>query len=157
MESQAFTVIALPPARLATIRREGQDDQGNVAISRIDEGGGAPLRCCLRNSRPGERILLVAYSPFDGPGPYAETGPVFIHADPCPGYPDVTAYPKEFRSRQQVFRTYRSDGTIAGGRLVDPDDSHETAIAELLADPEVAYIHSRNVVFGCYMFAIHRA
>src|SRR3954468_7748457 len=30
---------------------------------RVDPEGGAPLRCCLRDSRPGERIALIAVTP----------------------------------------------------------------------------------------------
>jgi hypothetical protein len=33
----------------------------------------------------------------------------------------------------------------------------EAVIAALLADPEVAQVHSRNVAWGCYMFTIIRA
>jgi hypothetical protein len=93
------------------------------------------------------------------PGPegaYAESGPVFLHADPCAG-PDRPGYPDEFRRRTQVFRAYSADGRIVGGRVVRPEDDQEAVAEELLAEADVAYLHSRNVVHGCYMFAIHPA
>jgi uncharacterized protein DUF1203 len=157
MSQLDFSITPLPADRLQAIRDRGHDDFGNPAKEVVGGDGGSPLRCCLRDSRPGERLLLVACSPFDQPGPYAEVGPVFIHAAPCDGYAAAGEYPPAYRSRPQVFRTYRADGTIAGGRLVTPDESQETAIRELLAEPGVAYLHSRNVVFGCYMFAVHPA
>ena len=121
-----------------------------------DREGGAPLRCCLRDSRPGERLVLASVTPPGPQGAYAESGPVFMHADPCGG-PSRPGYPEEFRRRTQVFRAYSADGRIIGGHVVKPQDDQEAVAEELLADPDVAYLHSRNVVFGCYMFAIYPA
>ena len=123
---------------------------------RVDDGGGAPLRCCLRDSRPGERIALITVTP-DGPrGAYRETGPVFVHADPCPG-PAHPGYPADFRRRAQVFRAYDWSGSIAGGTVVPAGSGQEEAARQLLGDPRVAFVQTRNVVFGCYMLTIRRA
>jgi uncharacterized protein DUF1203 len=133
---------------------------GTIATSEvevsIDPEGGAPLRCCLRDSRPGERIALASVTPPGPQGAYAESGPVFLHADPCGG-PDHPGYPDEFRRRVQVFRAYSADGRIVGGRVVRPEDDQEAVAEELLGEADVAYLHSRNLVHGCYMFAIHPA
>jgi Protein of unknown function (DUF1203) len=129
---------------------------GTDARIRVDREGGAPLRCCLRDSRPGERIALVAVTP-DGPrGAYRETGPVFVHAEPCAG-PGHAGYPEDFRSRAQVFRAYDSTGSIVGGAVVPAGSGQEEAARELLRDPSVAFLHTRNVVYGCYMLTIRRA
>jgi hypothetical protein len=122
----------------------------------IDPEGGAPLRCCLRDSRPGERIALASVTPPGPQGAYAESGPVFLHADPCAG-PDHAGYPDEFRRRIQVFRAYSADGRIVGGRVVRPEEDQEAVAEELLGEADVAHLHSRNLVHGCYMFAIHPA
>jgi len=50
-----ITVHALPVALADGAERTWDDDEG-----------GAPLRCCLRDSRPGERVALVSVTP---PGP----------------------------------------------------------------------------------------
>jgi hypothetical protein len=122
----------------------------------VDPDGGAPLRCCLRNSRPGERITLASVSPPGPAGAYAETGPVYLHADGCAG-PTTAGYPAEFRSRRQIFRSYGQDGALLGGELVEAGDGQEAIAARMLADPAVAFLHSHNVIHGCYMFAIRRA
>ena len=129
-----------------------------ITVQRIllDPDGGAPLRCCLRESRAGERITLGSVTPPGPAGAYAESGPVFVHADGCAG-PDSTGYPTEFRSRSQVFRAYSADGVIVGGEIVEPGTGQEAVAERLLADPAVAFLHSRNVIHGCYMFAIRRA
>jgi len=129
---------------------------GRDARVRIDPDGGAPLRCCLRDSRPGERIALVPVIP-DGPrGPYRECGPVFVHAEPCSG-PAHDGYPEDWRRRTQVFRAYDSTGSIVGGVVVPAGQGQEEAARELLRDPSVAFLQTRNVVFGCYMLTIRRA
>jgi hypothetical protein len=118
-----------------------------------DDEGGAPLRCCLRDSRPGERIALVAATP-DGPqGAYRETGPVFVHADGCSG-PESAGYPEDWRRRTQVFRAYDHPGSIIGGEVVQPGTGQEEVAARLLAEPDVAFLQTRNVVHGCYMLTI---
>ncbi len=149
-------ISAVPAMELARIRAQGRDDHGNAFAPWVDTDGGAPLRCCLRDSRPGERIALIAYRPVRQPGPYSEVGPIFVHAEECPGYPEAGRYPDDFRVRTQVFRAYRSDGSITGGVVVGPDEDQEEVAAGLLADPEIAVIHSRNVVYGCFMFEIGR-
>jgi hypothetical protein len=128
---------------------------GRDARIRTESEGGHPLRCCLRDSRPGERMALVAITPEGPLGAYRETGPVFVHADRCPG-PPQPGYPEDFRRRTQVFRAYDSTGSIVGGAVVSSGTGQEEAARELLRDPSVAFLQTRNVVFGCYMLTIRR-
>lgn len=118
-----------------------------------DSEGGAPLRCCLRDSQVGERLLLGAVAPPGPLGAYAETGPVFMHADHCPGSAS-SGYPEDFRARQQVFRAYDNAGQIVGGEIVDRGRNQEEVAERLLSTPGTAFLHSRNLLYGCYMFAI---
>jgi hypothetical protein len=155
-QSATFHVEALSPERLEAIRRSGTDDGGNYVFPPRTAEGGDPVRCCLHIGEPGERLLLIAYHPFDKPGPYAETGPVFVHAERCGGYSWPDRYPDEFRGRQQVFRCYDAGGNILGGHLAEPGEKVEAVIADLFANEDVEYIHTRNVVFGCYMLEIRR-
>jgi hypothetical protein len=111
----------------------------------------------LHIAQPGEQIILIAYRPFDEASAYAETGPVFVHAQACDGYAHPDMYPDDFRGRQQVFRCYDASGNILGGHLAGPTEDVETVIEELFADQTVEYIHTRNVVFGCYMLELRRA
>jgi hypothetical protein len=157
MNRTPFTVDALAPARLEAIRSRGTDDSGNAVSRGLRGEGGEPLRCCLRLAEAGEQVLLIAYRPFDRPGPYAETGPVFIHAARCAGYSPQAGYPEAFRDRMQVFRSYDAEGVITGGRLCSPQERAEDVIAEIFEDESVERIHTRNVVFCCYMLQIRRA
>jgi hypothetical protein len=146
----------IPPAELQRIRAAGLDEAGNRLTVQVDSAGGSPLRCCLRESTPGERVLLIAYTPPGTGGAYAERGPVFIHAEPCPGYLTPDRYPPGLSHRQQVVRAYDREGRIADGVLVN-DGEHATAvIGELLGRADVALVHLRNVGYGCYNFAVRR-
>jgi hypothetical protein len=145
---------AIPAEYLHHVRSSGRDEAGNTVTARTVTEGGSPLRCCLRDSRPGERLLLIAYTPPGTAGPYAERGPVFVHAEPCTGYADIGAYPAGLAHRRQVVRAYDRQGNMGDGALVDDGEPARTVIAELLARPDVAIVHARNVVAGCYNFCV---
>jgi hypothetical protein len=150
-----FLVEAIPATALAEVRESGYDVAGNPYRPYASGEGGEPLRCCLRPARAGERIALIAYRPPGGAGPYRETGPVFAHASACDGYPAGAGWPPEFRDRRQVLRAYDRSGRIADAVLVEAVDG-ERGLARLLADPRVSLIQSRNVGYGCFMFAVRR-
>src|SRR5262245_18804039 len=157
----SLQIRAIPAETLRRVRAQGHDDHGNLWQTRIDTEGGAPLRCCLRDSKHGEEIALISYAPVGAavsvsPGPYDEVGPVFVHAEECDGYAGA-GYPDGWLDRSQPLRTYRLDGTISGGVRLKPGDDRDAAARELLADPDVAFVHSRNIVYGCYMLEIRRA
>lgn len=149
----------IPPAVLKELR--DSDDAGRPAVPRTDAEGGAPLRCCLRRSEPGERVALVAYAPLrrraaengTDPGAYDEQGPVFVHAEDCAG-PAGEELP--FTNGHRVLRRYAADGHILGGRLVETPDAFEDAFAAAFADPEVALVHVRAVEYGCFLYEVRR-
>ena len=149
---------ALPPEELHRIREAGIDDFGHhLRVLVNDHEPGTPLRCCLREAHVGERVALIAWRPLEHApdSVYAEVGPVFIHADDCPGYQDDRLYPEGFRHRRQVLRSYTAAGDMLDTTIADGNTA-ETAILELLAAPDAAVVHSRNVQAGWYMFAIRR-
>jgi Protein of unknown function (DUF1203) len=151
-----FFYQAIAVGELDAIRAAGRDEAGNPLEVQVDPDGGAPLRCCLRDSRPGERMLLIAYTPPGTAGAYAERGPVFVHAERCDGYLTPGEYPPGLAHRQQVVRAYDGRGQIADGVLAADGHQAEAVIAELLARPGVELVHLRNVGYGCYNFAVSR-
>jgi Protein of unknown function (DUF1203) len=155
--TSTFTVSAIPPSDLERIRSRGADDFGNpLEVTINQEDGGTPLRCCLREAKAGEPVTLIAYRPAHPGGPYAEVGPVFIHADACSGYQQTSAYPEGFSHRQQLFRAYGPTGAQVHNQIVEPGDQ-EAVLADLLNRPDVDVVHSRNVLPGCYMFMVKLA
>ncbi|MFP8908033.1 DUF1203 domain-containing protein [Streptomyces atacamensis] len=162
--------LPIPPPVLERLRAE--DDAGRPALPFADGEGGAPLRCCLRLSRPGERIALVTYAPLRrwaartgaDPGAYDEQGPVFVHAAECggPGPRESLGYPFARPGVRRVLRRYDARGRIAGGLLVElPGDPGtdatavlDAALDEAFADPETALVHVRAVEYGCFQFEV---
>ena len=55
-----------------------------------------------------------------------------------------------------MLRAYSHDGTIRGGEVAAAGTDHAAVAERLLADPDVAFLHTRNIVFGCYMLTIRR-
>jgi hypothetical protein len=153
-------ITAIDPAVVADLLE--LDDAGRTPRLVTDDGG-SPLRCCLRLSRPGESLALVSYAPLRrwalergvDPGPYDETGPVFIHTEPCGGRID-SGYPDELRGTPRMLRAYSTDGRILQGVQVQPNDDVESTLENLLADPRVAVVHGRAVDFGCFTFEARR-
>ncbi|GAA2537544.1 DUF1203 domain-containing protein [Streptomyces sp. NPDC058947] len=154
-----YTARPIDPRALKELRTT--DDAGRATAGFTDPEGGAPLRCCLRRSAPGERIALVSYAPLRrwasatgaDPGPYDEQGPVFLHAEPCEGYLGE-ALP--FTNSHRAVRRYSADGRILGGRLAEEPADFGAAFAEAFADPAVALVHVRAVEYGCFLYEVRR-
>ncbi|MFD5635884.1 DUF1203 domain-containing protein [Streptomyces sp. NPDC127077] len=155
------TYTAQPIGASALKELRDTDDAGRRPVPLTDEEGGSPLRCCLRRSEPGERVRLVSYAPLRRwaaqtgaePGPYEETGPVFIHAEECAG-PATDALP--FTNAHRTVRRYSAQGRILGGRLVGTPSAIGEALTEAFADPEVALVHVRAVEYGCFLYEVRR-
>jgi hypothetical protein len=155
-QTTAFTIHALTPAFMDSVRTSQVDVSGNPVEHLVAEGG-EPLRCCLRDAEPDERLLLFGYEAPLPASPYREIGAVLAHADPCPGRADSGEYPAQWRGRAQVLRAYDERGWIHDATTVHDGGNPEAAITAIIAAPEVVLIHSRNVAWGCYMFSITRS
>jgi hypothetical protein len=161
--------MAIAPRVLDELRE--RDDAGVVPRASVCDLDGAPLRCCLRRSRAGERISLVSYAPLRrwaaeagaAPGAYDEVGPVFIHTGRCPGPDPAAGYPFAETGALRVLRRYDGEGRIAGGTVVHlPKDPGlaQTVVARALhtafADSRVALVHVRAVEYGCFHYEVRR-
>ena len=145
-------VSALPADQLERVRAWGVDDFGNPHVVTVNrDEGGRPLRCCLREAEVGEQVALLAWRPSPVPGPYAEVGPVFVHAERC----EAGRGPATPRGshRRQLFRAYDPQGHQVDNQLVEGAEA-EAALSKLLSRSDVSYVHSRNVLTGCYMFQV---
>ena len=157
---------AIDPAVLKQLRE--RDDAGLARMPITDPEGGAPLRCCLRHSKAGERIVLVSYAPLRrwaaetgaDPGPYDECGPVFLHAEECSGQTSGPSYPAELHGARRVLRAYSAQGHILSGTLTEIPQERATevdnALRDIFAHPAVALVHVRAVEFGCFMVEVRR-
>ncbi len=133
----------------------GVDPAGNLIEPFVADDDGWPLRCCLTDSRPGDEIAIIAWSPFPWDGPYRETGPIVVHAKACPGHAPSPSLPPRLDAREMVLRPYSHDRRIAYDHVthVAADQSVSAAVAVLLEVSTVALVHGRNVTGGCWAFA----
>jgi Protein of unknown function (DUF1203) len=149
-----FSIAAIESAVADRVRETLQDDFGNAL--EIWESDPVPCRHCLRITATGEPVILFAYRPFDFDGPYAEIGPVFVHARACDRYAETDVFPEDFRERVLTMRAYNDGGRIEAAQLSAPGRP-EHSIARLFANERVCFIHVRNPAWGCYDFRVDRS
>ena len=149
------------PSELAAAYRGGAPDaNGQVPERRVSDGDGVPCRHCLGNVEKGEAYLVLAYRPFPAPQPYAELGPVFIHAEECPAYSPEEGLPERERRGKsgRILRGYgRDDRIVYGTGVVVGNGEIESHAAAILARPDVAYVHMRSATNNCFTLRIDRA
>jgi hypothetical protein len=151
----AFRIVPLPREIVERARRTLTDDFGHALTPFINPSHGNPCRFTLRQSPPGEELLLMSYSPFKRAHPYAEVGPIFIRRHGEAGYAEPTHFPPEIDPTTRVFRCYNAAEEIIDARV--GTSQPEELIAELFSDPAVDCIHVRSLTYGCFTFKIERA
>jgi len=152
-----INIAPLPADFLHRARTLGIDDQGQP-VKRLIAEGGEPCRDVLRRAEPGEELILASFSPFAKSGPYKEFGPVFLLANDTgetidrKSIPIPTGYLRE----RFVLRAYSHDESILDAELLTPGDFDAT-LEKFLASPDVAFVHARFPVYGCFALRIDRA
>ncbi len=118
--------------------------------------GYGPCRSCLRDFEIGvERRLLFTLDPFFGIEDFPLPGPVFIHEDGCPRYPEHAGFPADVRSHDLTLVAYgKGRHQRAEERATGADV--EPTVARMLARPDVDYVLVRDTPAGCYDFRIER-
>jgi hypothetical protein len=149
-----FRLLPMPAEALDGARAGLPDTWGHVPVP-VTAGGGEPVRCCRSDAGTGEALLLLAFRPAlpRDDSPYQEVGAVYVHAGTCPGPGTSDAYPADWHGRPQVLRAYDQRGWIHPATRVHDGADPERELAEVLATPGVVEVHSRNVAYGCWMFA----
>ncbi len=147
---------ALPTDQVRALQQGAPDAYGMAPERKVSDGDGVPCRHCLTNVAAGEPYLVLAYRPFPELQPYAETGPIFLHADECPRAAETAELPALFaRTRDYILRGYGPDDRIVYGTgAVTPTPEIVERAAALLARPDVAYVHMRSAKNNCYQCRI---
>ncbi|WP_227010522.1 DUF1203 domain-containing protein [Pelagibius marinus] len=150
--------VALDSDLVQTWRRGAPDANGQAPERMTSDGGGNPCRHCLDDIAGDAPMLVLAHRPFPGPQPYAEVGPIFVHAEDCPRYGETAGKPGIFVRREVILmRGYGHDDRIVyGSGKVIPTTEIESRAAELFEDPEIAYIHLRSASNNCFQCRLER-
>lgn len=149
---------ALPTEDVRALQAGGLDAYGFVPESQISDGDGVPCRHCLKGVAAGERYLILAYRPFPALQPYAETGPIFLHAEPCERAVESDELPHMFAgSPSYIVRGYgRDDRIVYGTGAVVPTADIAERARTLLERADIAYLHMRSARNNCYQCRIER-
>jgi hypothetical protein len=117
----------------------------------------APCRHCLRIIAPREAgRILFTYDRFSGVASLPQPGPVYIHADSCPRYPENAGFPEELRGSPRTLEAYAPGRRLLAQEFVS-DSRFEPAIEKLFAIPGVDYLQVNSTTAGCFTFRITRA
>jgi len=149
--------IRFEPMDTATadhLRSGGLDSNGNLPERKISDGIGVPCRCCMKIVDKGEPYLVAAWRPFTKTHAYAETGPVFLHAESCAAEPvQLGELPAFLQSPDYILRGYDSDERIVYGTAgVIKLEAMTARIEELLCEPAVKAVHIRSSRNNCYHY-----
>jgi len=151
--------VALPTGQARAYQSGAMDANGQAPERRISDGDHIPCRHCLTEVAAGEPYLVLAHRPFPALQPYAECGPIFLHAQPCERCADEAIPPRMFRNwLKLLIRGYNAQHRIVygtGGHV--EATALEQAAADVLAHPEVAYVHVRAAQYNCFQCRIERA
>ena len=155
----ALRYSAMPTADAEAFWAGSPDANGQMPERHISPGGAYPCRHCLTEIAEGAPYLILAYRPFPVPQPYAEIGPIFLHADACPRHPVSTSTPEMFLGWERLLiKGYGADNRIVYGTgAVVPTGDVQSEAAKILGRPEVAYVHARSAKNNCYQVRIERA
>lgn len=150
--------LALDTFEVEALQAGGPDSNGQPPEHHVSDGGGNPCRHCLTYIPDGEAMLIVGHRPFPEAQPYAETGPLFIHADPCTRHAEDNGFPEALtNSPDFILRGYGHDDRIVygTGAVVATSDIPARA-ADLLARDDIAFLHLRSTPNNCYQLRIER-
>jgi hypothetical protein len=152
----ALKVRGMDTDECNAIWRGGVDANGQVPQRQTAGEGRNPCRHCLELVKTGEPLLVLGHRPFPYLQPYAETGPIFLHAASCQRY-ESNVLPLWFVNLDPaVVRGYDENHWIRydTGQIVRGADIARTC-KTILQDTTVAYVHIRSK-FNCFQCRVDR-
>jgi hypothetical protein len=154
MTTSRFRVVPLQTKIAEAARAAAKAAAPDHAVVTAEAPSAYPCRHCLKWANPGERMVLFPYASIPAGRPYSETGPIFVHADPCERYGATEEYPADFREGR-VIRAYNAQYDMIAAEVAN-GAGPEAVIERFLQEPETAFIHVRSVSRGCYTIEIER-
>lgn len=140
------------PAFVASVRAGGPDANGQPAERAVSDGIGKPCRSCLRNIEAGAEMLILAARPFPGLQPYAETGPIFLHAEDCEAWHEDGVPPILTTSPDYLVKAYTADHRILYGTgAIIPAAEVGREVADRLTLTDVAFVDVRSARNNCFL------
>lgn len=150
--------VALETELIERYQAGEPDANGQAPERRIAPVAGYPCRHRLAPIGEGAPFLVLAHRPFPALQPYAEVGPIFLHAATCERGGGSERVPACLGSASYIVRGYGADDRIVYGTGgVVPTAEIPARASSLLADPAIAYVHVRSAANNCFQCRIDRA
>jgi Protein of unknown function (DUF1203) len=154
MKTSNFRIVPIRTEIAEAARHQAEVGASDHVFVTADSPHGFPCRHCLRWAQPGERMILFPFAAIAPGRPYSESGPIFVHAEPCERYAATQEFPSAFREGR-VLRAYDSQHAIIAAELAN-EDGPEALIERFLQQPETAFVHVRSASHGCYTMEVER-
>lgn len=154
-----YRCIPIDAAVADRFRHSGRDDFDNPLRRVTATGaGGFPCRRCLRCAEPGAPMLLGSYDLGRPRGIYWAPSPIFLHAQPCPGFEAADVVAPIIRANALVsVRAYDAEdlclyelGHVCPGAEVD------APLLRALDDPRTAFVNVHTARPGCLLARVER-
>jgi Protein of unknown function (DUF1203) len=154
MKTSTFRIVPIRTEIAEAARREAEVGAPDHAVVTADSPRGFPCRHCLRWAQLGERMILFPFAAIAPGRPYSESGPIFVHAEPCERYARTHEFPSAFRTGR-VLRAYNAQRDMIAAEVANGEDP-EAVIERFLQKPETAFVHVRSASHGCYTMEVER-
>jgi Protein of unknown function (DUF1203) len=149
--------VALETSLVSRWRDGAADCNGLTPERGLTATEGYPCRYCLGLIAKGDGYLTLAHRPFPALQPYAELGPIFLHANACMRGGGNAAIPEFLNSPRYMVRGYCADDRIVYGTGTIEATAEIPAVAEVkFQDQRVKYLHIRSASNNCYHCRIER-
>ena len=155
MKTSLFRIVPLRTEVAEAARRSAAAGAPDHAVITVDSPHAAPCRHCLTWARPGEKVILFPFAAIASGRPYSESGPIFVHLDPCERYSEVDEFPAEFRTGR-VVRAYDANFNMITAEVAN-GAGPEALIESFLEKPETAFVHVRSASHGCFTMEVARS
>lgn len=130
-------------------------ERGMVRVT-ADRAPGYPCRITLEDASAGETLLLLNHEDHRVATPYRSRYAIYVREEAVATAELHDSVPAVFAGRPIAFRAFDAKGMLRTAALALGDDK-DTRIRELLALPEIAYLHAHNAAHGCFAARIDRA
>lgn len=147
--------IPLPTDLVRALQSGAPDANGMTPERATSDGVGKPCRHCLRTVPEGAKMLILAHRPFETLHPYAESGPIFLCAEPCEQGGGAVIPEIMTTSPGYLIKGYNKDDRIIyGSGAVVPRDQIEPYAKDVFKEHGAAYLHVRSASNNCYLLRI---
>jgi len=153
-----FRIRGLPAEQFAPFfSMSDQELATHGAVRRIADARnpGYPCRVSLRDSSPGDELILLNYEHHAVASPYRMRFAIYVRSGD-ETFDAVDTIPEQLRVRTLAVRAFDADGMMIGHALIDGKEL-EGAISRLFADARAAYLHIHFAAPGCYAAQVERA